>query len=391
LYDIIVSGAGPAGSYSAYLCAKSGLRTLLLERSILPRKKCCAGGVLERAVRLLDFDYHAEVIERELKGFHFVREGKQYQCKNACRLAVTVRREVFDADLVRKAESAGAEFMQETEVIKIGEASDRVKVVTSRGDFDSRFVFIAEGANSRNAKTLLGSFTEGGMSLGVAAEIQTVEDPGESAGIYLFGSGKILPFRGGFPTTGATFPLRSSVMASAVAAGKDTLDLRLALELIKRDVSEKLGVVKMHEQCFHSVPLAPRTRLVTRRVLAIGDSAGFVSPFSGEGLTYALTSAVIAAKVIAAQSQLDGNISLRDYEVQCNRQIISRMRAARLIGPILHWVVGNLDSDRVLGNLTKDPEAIDLCARLARGSVSLRDFALKGVPRIPHLMLSNTE
>jgi flavin-dependent dehydrogenase len=125
--------------------------------------------------------------------------------------------------------------------------------------------------------------------------------------------------------------------------------------------------------------------------LAIGDSAGFVSPFSGEGLTYALTSAVIAAKVIAAQSQLDGNISLRDYEVQCKRQIINRMRAARLIGPILHWVVGNLDSDRVLSNLTKDPEAIDLCARLARGSVSLRDFALKGVPRIPHLMLSNTE
>jgi choline dehydrogenase-like flavoprotein len=79
LYDIIVSGAGPAGSYSAYLCAKSGLRTLLLERSILPRKKCCAGGVLERAVRLLDLDLHANVIERELNGFHFVREGRYYR------------------------------------------------------------------------------------------------------------------------------------------------------------------------------------------------------------------------------------------------------------------------------------------------------------------------
>lgn len=391
MYDIIVSGAGPAGSYSAYLCAKSGLRTLLLERSILPRKKCCAGGVLERAVRLLDLDLHANVIERELDGFHFVREGREYQCKNACRLAVTVRREVLDADLVRKAEAAGAEFMQETETVKIGEASDSTKVITSRGDFDSRFVFIAEGANSRNAKTLLGSFPEGGMGLGVAAEIQTIEDPGESAGIHLFGSGKALPFRRGFPMTGATFPLRSSVMASAVAAGKGTLDLNIALASIKRDVSERLGVVKMHDPCYHLVPLAPRTRLITRRVLAIGDSAGFVSPFSGEGLTYALTSAAIAAKVISTQSQLDGNISLRDYEVQCRRQIISRMRAARLIGPILHWVVGNIDPDRVLGNFAKDPKAIDLCARLARGSMSLRDFVLKGVPRIPHLILSGTE
>ncbi|MFW9845803.1 MAG: FAD-dependent oxidoreductase, partial [Candidatus Thorarchaeota archaeon] len=47
-YDVIVVGAGPAGSIAAHDCAKAGLRTLLLEKWKLPREKPCGGAVMYR-------------------------------------------------------------------------------------------------------------------------------------------------------------------------------------------------------------------------------------------------------------------------------------------------------------------------------------------------------
>ncbi|HAR45089.1 MAG TPA: geranylgeranyl reductase, partial [Nitrospiraceae bacterium] len=68
MYDVIVAGAGPAGSTCARLCAKQGLRTLLLDKDRFPRSKTCAGAVSEQALMYLDFPLPHWVIERECFG-----------------------------------------------------------------------------------------------------------------------------------------------------------------------------------------------------------------------------------------------------------------------------------------------------------------------------------
>jgi geranylgeranyl reductase family protein len=389
MYDVVISGAGPAGSLAACLCARKGLRTLLLERSTISRPKCCAGGVLYRALRLLDFELPKEIVERELNGFHIVSGKKRYYYELGARVGVTVRREKFDAYLARRAEEAGAELMLETEVQKIEECRDKVLAATNRGEFDSRFVVLAEGSNSRNTGALLGPFPERGLALGIATEFKVTKEPGNSAGIYLMGSGKGSPVRVGFPMAGATFPRRSSVMASVVATGKDFPSLKEAVSIIEHDISEALGPIESFQPCVHSIPIVPRERLCTRRVLAVGDAAGFVSPFSGEGLTHSLMSARMASEVIEAEAQKDGPVSLRAYEMECRRQILRRMTVARIVGHTLHWLVDHGDQGMFLGNVTKDRELITAFASLARGDLSVSGFVLKSIMRTPHLVLSD--
>ena len=72
MYDVLVSGAGPSGSYASYLLAKRGYKVVLIERKHLPRAKCCAGGVMQRALGLLDFQLPDEVIERKVTGVNVV-------------------------------------------------------------------------------------------------------------------------------------------------------------------------------------------------------------------------------------------------------------------------------------------------------------------------------
>jgi flavin-dependent dehydrogenase len=329
-----------------------------------------------------------EIVERELNGFHFVSGRKRYYCKLGARVGVTVRREKFDAYLAIRAEEAGAELLMGTEVQKVEESREKVVADTNQGEVHSRFVVLAEGSSSRNAKALFGPFPEGGLALGIASEFKVSEETGNSAGIYLLSSGKASPFAAGFPITGATFPRRTSVMASVVATGKDLPSLREAVSLIRQDVSETLGPVESLPPCLHSLPLVPRERLCTPRVLAVGDAAGFVSPFSGEGLTYALMSGGIAAGVIDAQAQSDGPISLQAYETECRKRIVRRMTAARVLGPPLHWTVDHVNQNRVLSNVTKDPEYIAAFDSLARGDLSVFRFVLKSILRSPFVAFS---
>ena len=68
MYDVLVSGAGPSGSYASYLLAKSGYKVGLIEREQLPRSKCCAGGVMQRALGMLDFPVPDYIVERRVTG-----------------------------------------------------------------------------------------------------------------------------------------------------------------------------------------------------------------------------------------------------------------------------------------------------------------------------------
>ena len=64
-FDVIVVGAGPAGSVTAHLLAAEGVRTLLVDRARFPRDKPCGGGVTLRGARLLPFAI-GPVVERQI-------------------------------------------------------------------------------------------------------------------------------------------------------------------------------------------------------------------------------------------------------------------------------------------------------------------------------------
>ncbi|MEG6550137.1 helix-turn-helix domain-containing protein [Desulfocurvibacter africanus] len=106
MYDLIVIGAGPAGSMAARQAAQSGLKTLLLDKDQFPRAKPCGGGLTLRALDALasvGLRLPESVIERPLMGARITIADRSVEVRKPWPVAVTVLRERFDSLLVSEA------------------------------------------------------------------------------------------------------------------------------------------------------------------------------------------------------------------------------------------------------------------------------------------------
>src|SRR5512136_1871793 len=112
-YDVIIAGAGPAGSTCARACAKAGLRTLLLEWDSFPRPKPCGGALSELGLSHLGFPLPPELIERECFGVRLHYGPYTVEVRKDQRIAVMVDREQFDQYLADQAVAAGSILRQD--------------------------------------------------------------------------------------------------------------------------------------------------------------------------------------------------------------------------------------------------------------------------------------
>src|SRR5208283_840099 len=101
-YDVVVVGAGPAGSSAAYELARHGARVALVEKASMPRYKTCGGGVVFRALRLLPFDV-SEAIDRQCHAaeLNLADAGLSFLVKRDYPLVSMTMRENFDNLLFR--------------------------------------------------------------------------------------------------------------------------------------------------------------------------------------------------------------------------------------------------------------------------------------------------
>jgi flavin-dependent dehydrogenase len=151
-YDLIIVGAGPAGSAAAIQIANTNpdlaRRTLVIDKAIFPRPKLCGGGVTTHADALLaqlhvnpdvpSFPIHA--IKFAYDDLHFT-----FRWRNIFR---TVRREEFDAALVRCVRERGVEVREGEALIALERDADGVNVQATNGTYHAKVVIGADGANS---------------------------------------------------------------------------------------------------------------------------------------------------------------------------------------------------------------------------------------------------
>ncbi|MHA2042961.1 MAG: NAD(P)/FAD-dependent oxidoreductase [Candidatus Thorarchaeota archaeon] len=155
-YDVIVVGAGPAGSITAHDCAKAGLKTLLLEKSKHPREKPCGGAVMYRGLHILRGRLPAGLVERRIHGLRFILpsgEGVEFSSKKL--IGITAFRERFDEFLAQRAADAGADLREMTKVRHASTGPDGVSVFTANGkEINAQYLVGADGVNSVVARTL---------------------------------------------------------------------------------------------------------------------------------------------------------------------------------------------------------------------------------------------
>jgi flavin-dependent dehydrogenase len=171
-------------------------------------------------------------------------------------------------------------------------------------------------------------------------------------------------------------------MASVVGTGRTIAELTHALNQVVR---AELGSMRSISPCFHVIPLAPRQWVCNRRILAAGDAAGFVSPFSGEGITYALTSSILAAQAIGAASQSGRADEVRGYDAACKSEIVDKMRATETFGLLLLRYLDRADP-MAMESALEDIKLVSYCTSYARGELTAPALVAMMMTRVPTVL-----
>jgi geranylgeranyl reductase family protein len=274
-YDVAVIGAGPAGSTAAYRLASAGAHVLLVDKARFPRDKPCGGGVTLRAARLLPFSIEP-VVEDALDRLQLsLRYRWAFRRKARTPLAYMTQRRRLDHFLLQKAREAGAEVREETTV--------------DARELDAAFVIGADGCNGTSAKEL-GLGRE--IVHGVALEANYPYDARFAHTMVL----DLAVIEGGY---GWIFPKGDHLNLGV--GGNESEGPKLRGEL--RRLCEQHGVDPdaATEMRGYRLPMrTPATRLVRDNAAVIGDAAGLVDPFSGDGMFEAFLSAQLVSEAILA-------------------------------------------------------------------------------------------
>ncbi len=332
-WDVVVVGAGPAGALAARETARRGLKVLLIDRATFPRGKvcgCCLGG---RALATLDAVGLGDLPRRQgavpLREIVLAARG----CRARLELpsSVALSREAFDAALVVAAVESGADFLPGT-AARLGpvDAEARHVVLGTTDSVLTRLVLAADGLGGRFLAEGAGEIAEGSR----------------------IGAGVVVPSAPHAYTPGSVFMACSAPGYVGLVRLEDgRLDVAAALD--RAAVRRAGGPGALAEAILDEAGLPPLAGLASlpwrgtpaltrhpkrraaERVLALGDAAGYVEPFTGEGMTWALAAAVAAAPLAGRAARRWEPSLARAWEAAYRRTVTERQHVCRAAARLL--------------------------------------------------------
>ncbi|WP_018217176.1 geranylgeranyl reductase family protein [Salinispora vitiensis] len=321
--EVIVVGAGPGGSATAYHLAQHGVRVLLLEKTEFPREKVCGDGLTPRAVRQLlrmGVDTSAEAGWVRNRGLRVVGGGLRLELDwpdlaSFPNYGLVRPRLDFDELLARRAVAAGAKLRTAVEVTApIFDRAGRVVGVEAAvgperepATFRAPLVVAADGVSGR-FPLALGLAKRDDRPLGVAVR-RYYRCPAKHDDNYLEswlelrrkGSDALLPGYGWiFGLGDGRVNVGLGVLNSSSAFGK-TNYRRLLTDWLA-NTPEEWGIADEANAegsiLGAALPMGfNRVPHYSRGTLLVGDSGGMVNPFNGEGIAYAMESGELAAEI----------------------------------------------------------------------------------------------
>ena len=294
-WDVVVVGAGPAGSSAARAAVEAGAeRVLLLEKAELPRYKTCGGGLIGYSRRSLPEGFDIPVRQR-IDAITFTLNGQKERTRRdrAGDLLVLVNRAEFDLALAKAAVDAGVVLRTGSAVTAL-EQDEAGRTVLTLADGErvlANAVVGADGSASRIGRYVGVRCAQ--VDLGLEAEIQV---PPKVADEW---ANRVLVDWGPLPGSyGWVFP-KGDVLTVGVINARGEGE---ATRKYYRDFIERLGLAEYPtvSDSGHLTRCRESGSPLSRgRVLVAGDAAGLLEPWTREGISFALRSGALAGKSAA--------------------------------------------------------------------------------------------
>ena len=374
-WDSIVVGAGPAGSATALLLARTGARVLLLDRARFPREKPCSEYLSPESTRVLErLGPHvlaavAAASPAHLTGMKVVAPSGAGVVGRFETFSFALPRTRFDTILRDAAQAAGAEVREGVKVEELLYDDGAVAGVATRetgnarrDSYRARVVVGADGLRSVVARRLGIVRTSAPRRIAFTAHVADARGVSDLGEMHVGRPGYVGlgPIGDGVTTVALVLPLADARRGE-----------RFFEELNRfPGVAGRFDARRMVRRVLATGPFARRSRRPVAAgggALLVGDAADFFDPFTGQGIYSALRGAELAAAAILAA--LTSGASLRSYARARQREFAGKWVLERLIGIAVGWPAL---IERVVGRMIRRPDLADLLVRATGNCIPAR-------------------
>lgn len=377
--EVVVIGAGPAGSTAAKVLADNGVRVLLIDKSSFPRDKPCGGGLTLKVLQR--FPYTRDLIESYSSSGCFY--ASSLSCKSELHndkpILAMILRKKFDEGLMKVAMKSGTCFLSGKTVVDIRKKKDKMIVILDDGgEIESQVVIGCDGVGSVVAKKTGLHSQRSNVDRGICI---FDEYPMSKKTICQFFTEKklvhIFVNLYGLKGYGWIFPKENCVNIGIGVyqlegeTNQDNGNLREVYENYIALLKENAIIpkdIKSKKLRGGILPVWPLEKTYGVGVLLCGDAAGLINPVSGEGIYFAMVSGEIAAKVtIKALKKGDTSeqflsIYQKRWKQDFGRYLKYQAHAVK------YW---GRKTDRFIRRFNHDKKLSDLCLSILIGQVSI--------------------
>lgn len=347
IHDIIIVGAGPAGSLSAHLLARSGFDVLVFEKQRRVKRKVCGEYLCPLGVDLLRDLKLDSLIENfnDVKGMNiFSPKGKMLETNfpktKKENWGKSLNREKFDNSLIETAQMSGANYLFESIVVSViwNASYWSVEVLNKDGDhtiYKTRLLIAADGASSIICKKL--NITANKRiedKVAIHCWIDKKVEFEKKGQMHLFEDGSYI---GVDPTGESEINLSLVCDKNLLKSFKTTQDLLRHYISKSKCLKRQIPILDDSVKVYVVATLNHETKKVLYPNLAlVGDAAGFIDPLTGEGIFNALwTSRQLCQELVKNTNSLSYDSSLASYF----KSKSYFFRQKRLLNYFFQWLI----------------------------------------------------
>lgn len=342
--DVLVVGAGPAGTAAAIALASSGVEVTVIDKAVFPRDKTCGDGLTTLALRLLqELGLASSSVEswcdvdrvwlRSPSG----RELELHLPEGQGRYAAVTKRADLDAALVELARSAGATIIEGASLAGITPSTQSITAhLANDHTIKARYIVAADGMWSPTRKAL-GLDTAGYRGEWHAARQYRTANGERSRDLWVWFEDDLLPgYAWSFPLPNGQVNVGFGIVRTGTLSGKEFA--RVWRDLFERPhVRDVLGDTEEISP-YRAWPIPahlPSATLTGPRTLFVGDAAAATDPMTGEGIGQALETGMLAASAIVEHQSGEPARVLEKYTRDAKRSLAADHHMAAGLSRVL--------------------------------------------------------